>query len=265
MHIVRDIQALDAFPGAALVPTMGALHEGHRSLTRMAVASGRPTVVSIFVNPAQFAPGEDLDTYPRTLERDIAQCAADGAHAVFAPSTAAVYPPGEPPWTPPLPAVATDPGLEDGHRPHFFAGVCTVVARLFDIVRPTEAFFGEKDWQQLRVVTDLVETHRDRWPGLSVAAGPTIREEDGLAMSSRNVFLNASSRTRALALHRALSRADEGEAAMRRVLEASGLEVDYAVVRDAETLGPPVAGRDRRALIAATLDGTRLIDNAAVA
>ena len=143
--------------------------------------------------------------------------------------------------------------------------MCTVVARLFDIVRPTEAFFGEKDWQQLRVVTDLVETHRDRWPGLSVAAGPTIREEDGLAMSSRNVFLNASSRTRALALHRALSRADEGEAAMRRVLEASGLEVDYAVVRDAETLGPPVAGRDRRALIAATLDGTRLIDNAAVA
>ncbi|MDP7029603.1 MAG: pantoate--beta-alanine ligase [Phycisphaerales bacterium] len=264
MQIVRTISDLACLHESALVPTMGALHEGHRSLVRAAVASGRPAVVSIFVNPAQFAPGEDLDAYPRTLERDLDLCRDDGAAAVFAPEVDTVYPGDASVQTPPLPAVAASPGLEDACRPHFFQGVCRVVARLFDLVRPAEAFFGEKDWQQLRVVTEMVAAHQDRWPSLTITAHPTVREPDGLAMSSRNVYLSPSSRDRALALHRALSRASEGEPAMRRTLDAAGLTTDYAVIRDAETLLAPTADRPQRALVAASLDGTRLIDNAAV-
>ncbi len=262
--IVRDMSELSRFYGAALVPTMGALHEGHRSLIRSAVATGRPVLVSIFVNPTQFAPGEDFDAYPRTLQQDLAVCQADGAAAAFAPDTSQVYPVGEALWMPPLPPSATDPGLEDAHRPHFFAGVCQVVARLFDITRPAEAFFGEKDWQQLQVVSAMAAAHQDRWQGLTITPGPTVREDDGLAMSSRNAYLSAADRRRALALHAALGRARDGEAEMRAVLEAADLAIDYAVIRDAESLGPPAGDRPRRALIAASLNGTRLIDNASV-
>jgi len=163
-----------------------------------------------------------------------------------------------------LPEVARLPGLEDAHRPHFFTGVCTVVARLFDLVRPRETFFGEKDWQQLQVVRAMAASHRDRWPELEVTAGETIRTSDGLALSSRNAYLDDAQRHRALALSAALGQAGEGEEVMRAMLVAASFNVDYAVIRDAETLLEPVAGRSRRALVAATLDGTRLIDNAAV-
>ncbi len=221
-------------------------------------------VISVFVNPTQFAPGEDLATYPRTLAHDLEVSAAAGAVAAFVPGVETMYPPNMDLWVPSLPEVATTPGLEDASRPHFFTGVCQVVARLFDLTRPSMAWFGEKDWQQLQVVRAMVGEHQDRWPDLEIHAGETVREPDGLAMSSRNAYLDQSARPRALALGAALQVATSGEPAMRRVLLEADLDVDYAVIRDAETLQSPQAGRPRRALVAATLDGTRLIDNAAV-
>jgi len=264
MQILTDIDSLEPYYGWSCVPTMGALHDGHRSLIRQAVATERPAVVTIFVNPKQFAPGEDYATYPRNLDRDLDIARDEGAAAVFTPAVDDIYPDNGDVWEPPLPAVANGPLLEDAYRPHFFAGVCTVVARLFDLLQPGECFFGEKDWQQLQVIRALANSHAERWPHLSVTAGQTIREPDGLAMSSRNVYIADDQRDRALAISQALSLADQGEMAMRQLLLSANLDVDYAVVRDAETLLDAEEHRPQRALIAATLDGTRLIDNAVV-
>ncbi len=247
---------------------MGALHEGHLSLIRQGTQMGAPVVVSIFVNPTQFAPHEDFDQYPRPLDRDLDMAAKAGAAAVFVPAAECVYPPDVPVAAPSLPPVATTPGLEDGHRPHFFTGVCAVVARLFDLVRPAKAIFGEKDWQQLQVIRAMVAADPSRFP-LQIDSGPTLREADGLAMSSRNAYLDPAQRDQALALSRALGLAQgldpiAAEAAMMACLVDAGLTVDYAVVRDAVSLGPPSADRPSRALIAASLGSIRLIDNGPV-
>jgi pantoate--beta-alanine ligase len=254
---------------------MGALHEGHLALMRRAKPLARPLVVSIFVNPTQFGPGEDWERYPRTYDSDLGAAADAGADVVFAPDVETMYPPdGEVP-VPPLPAVATGPQLEDAKRPTHFAGVCQVVARLFDLVRPSIAVFGEKDYQQLLVITDMVRAEGDRWGGLHIVGHPTVREADGLALSSRNRYLAADERDRALGLSRALQAAQasaaagpgpaEAERSMHEVLAAHALDVDYAVVRDARTLLPITAwSAPARALIAARLGTVRLIDNAAV-
>jgi pantoate--beta-alanine ligase len=276
MQIVTGIDGLAAFAGGVFVPTMGALHEGHGALVRRAAsisgersASGvrAPVVVSVFVNPTQFNDPSDLARYPRTLEADAELCRRAGADAVFVPGVEVMYPPGEAAsWgVPELPSVATRPGLEDAHRPGHFAGVCQVVRRLFDLVRPRAALFGEKDWQQLAVIRAM--TKQLGLP-VEIVACETVREADGLAMSSRNRFLGSEERVQALAISRALSagRAEatpEGAArVMRQVVESGGLGVEYAVVRDAETLQTPRAGSACRALIAARLGSVRLIDNA---
>jgi pantoate--beta-alanine ligase len=266
MQVITDTADIHSFTGAAFVPTMGALHEGHRVLIREAAASGLPALVSIFVNPMQFAPHEDLDSYPRTLEQDLDAIREDGGAAVFVPSVETIYPPNETLWSPPLPTVATEPKLEDAHRPHFFGGVCAVVARLFDLTRPAVSFFGEKDWQQLKVIEAMASAHIDRWGAMQIVGVPTVREQGGLAMSSRNVYLSPEDRTRALAISRALEAARglgraAAELVMQEILHDSDLAIDYAVVRDAMTLGPPQQDRPTRALIAASIGRIRLIDN----
>lgn len=223
-------------------------------------------VVSVFVNPTQFNDAKDLERYPRTLETDIELCERMGAAAVFAPSVEAVYPPGGGAVSPPLPAVATQPGLEDAHRPGHFAGVCQVVKRLFELVRPSAAVFGEKDWQQLQVIRAMSQQER---LGVEIVPVPTVREADGLAMSSRNVFLTKEDRARAKSLNAALREACEersastAESRMRAALRDAGVRVEYAVVRDSETLMPLENGQaSGRALIAARVGDVRLIDNA---
>lgn len=249
--------------GGICIPTMGALHEGHASLVRRAAALG-PAIVWIFVNPTQFNDPADFDRYPRTLEADAELCRAAGASAVFVPSVAEVYPPGRAVEVPPLPRIATEPGLEDRHRPGHFAGVCQVVLRILRMLGPDAAIFGEKDWQQLQVVRAMLA---GVWPDLRVIGAPTIREPDGLAMSSRNTLLAPAARASAPAIPRALLEAGrrgsptEAENAMRRVLSEAGLEVEYAVVRHGEDLLAP-RGQGDRALIAAWCGGVRLIDNA---
>jgi len=290
---MRLIQTIDDLAGTlhgarpVFVPTMGALHQGHLALIRRGVqlarqeAQGAPLVVSIFVNPTQFGPNEDYTRYPRTLEADCAAAASAGAEIVFAPAVDTIYPKkGSDPFfgapVPRLPAVATQPGLEDAQRPTHFAGVCQVVARLLDLVQPAAAVFGEKDYQQLLVIQALVEQEASRWPGLRIVAHPTVREPDGLAMSSRNAYLKPRERDRALGLFRALRAAQhEGkesgpatsvaliERIMRQILEEHRLVVDYAVVRHARTLMPitDLGSAAARGLIAARLGAVRLIDN----
>jgi pantoate--beta-alanine ligase len=269
MRVIAESRELAGVRGCLFVPTMGALHEGHLSLIRAAVGARgdvrTPIVVSVFVNPTQFNDPKDLVRYPRTLEADVAGCERAGADVVFAPAVEVMYPPGETVVVPRLPAVATEPGLEDRLRPGHFAGVCQVVKRLFDLVRPSAAFFGEKDWQQLRVISAMVE---QEGLGVDIVGVRTVRESDGLAMSSRNVFLKADERMEARALSEALCGAAgirtvrEAEDAMVRVLVERGLQTEYAVVRDAATLMDYRAGRPGRALIAARLGAVRLIDNA---
>ena len=245
---------------------MGALHAGHLSLIEAMRRECDDVVVTVFVNPTQFNDPADLERYPRNLEADLAACRQAGATAVFTPDRTAVYPPDETVWMPPLPPVATHPGLEDACRPGHFDGVCMVVARLFDLIRPSHTIFGEKDWQQMLVLEAMAEEHADRWHGLRLLRGPTVREADGLAMSSRNALLPAAKRERALGLSRALAAADEGEEAMRTILDEHELETEYAVIRNARTLEPvdPDSDAPARALIAARLDEVRLIDNAPV-
>lgn len=283
MRIAEDAAALRdailAAPtgglGCALVPTMGALHAGHLALVDLAFELGRPVVVSIFVNPTQFGPGEDLERYPRTLEADLSACRDRGVDVVFVPEGHVIYPDGEDLRTPPLPEVADRPGLEDACRPGHFAGVVQVVARLFDLVRPAVAVFGEKDYQQLLVIRAIVEQTRAREPGrwgdLRVEALRTVREPDGLAMSSRNAYLDPARREAALGLSRALQAAAAAnhpataERLMAETLITHGLEVDYAVVRDARTLLPVTDfAQPTRAIIAARCGSTRLIDNRAM-
>lgn len=248
---------------------MGALHEGHASLVRLAAQIARERgltdgcVVSIFVNPTQFNEKADFERYPRTLEADVDLCEAAGASIVYAPKVTDVYPADEAVTTPPVPAVATQPGLEDAYRPGHFAGVCQVVKRLFDIVRPQVAVFGEKDWQQLQVIRAM--TQQLRYP-IEVVGAATIRETGGLAMSSRNRFLSPQDRQRALAISEALCESwnapspADAETVMRRVLAGHGIDAEYAVVRDAATLERATEGA-KRALIAARIGTVRLIDN----
>jgi len=276
MQVVHDQSGLAPFQGCVFVPTMGALHAGHAALIRRARAiadSGAPVVVSVFVNPTQFNEPADFERYPRDLDRDVERAGDLGADCVFAPAVETIYPPGAPPPTPALPAVATEPGLEDAHRPGHFAGVCQVVRRLFELVSPRAAIFGEKDWQQLQVVRAMVEREA---PGVEVIGHPTVREEDGLALSSRNALLDESERARATSLFRALRAAGElatahdAERAMTEVMQEAGVGIDYAAVRDALTLTPLTppdleAGslsRPARSLVAGRLGEARLIDNA---
>lgn len=260
------------------VPTMGALHEGHASLVRLAreqVGPDGAVVVSIFVNPTQFGAGEDLDRYPRTLDADLELCAREGADVVFAPSAAEVYPNGFVPAGEDGATVTVDPGplaevLEGASRPGHFRGVLTVVAKLFGLVRPDVAVFGEKDYQQLALIRQMVA---ELCMGIEVVGAPTDREPDGLARSSRNRYLDPVERQQAVALSRVLRRAAEhghegyqsALAAGRAELRASeGVDLDYFEIRAAD-LGeladdvPP--GTEARALIAARVGTTRLIDN----
>jgi pantoate--beta-alanine ligase len=255
----------------ALVPTMGALHAGHLALVRLARAKGRRVVVSIFVNPSQFAPHEDFASYPRTLTTDLAALRSLGVDLVWAPPAEVMYPQGfATRVTPDGPAMA---GLEDKFRPHFFGGVATVVTKLFTQVRPHLAVFGEKDYQQLMVVTRMAADLDLR---VKVVGAPTVREPDGLALSSRNVYLSAEERARAPSLHRVLKECaarvveDKPIAAVTAdgaaELERTGFVVDYLAARHAETLAPidKVADGPIRLLVAARLGKTRLIDNIGV-
>ncbi len=275
-RILTKADELKPFLGGFFVPTMGALHEGHAALIRRAASlrdasGGGEVVVSIFVNPTQFAEGEDFGKYPRTFENDVTLSGTNGATVIFAPTPEEMYPPGVAVPTPPLPPAARQPRLEDAFRPTHFAGVCQVVARLFDIVRPRAAVFGEKDYQQFKVISQLVAQESPRWGDLAIVPHPTVREPDGLAMSSRNRYLRPEQREQALGLWRAICEASEtddaglAERRMRSILDELGLETDYAVVRDAETLTTTgVHNRPRRALVAARLESVRLIDNGAV-
>jgi pantoate--beta-alanine ligase len=254
-----------------LVPTMGALHSGHRSLLKNASEIAGPSgsvVVSIFVNPRQFGPGEDLDRYPRTLGDDLALCAEEGVAVVFAPAVAEVYPAD--------PMVTVDPGplgrvLEGEFRPGFFGGVLTVVLKLFELTRPDVAVFGQKDAQQLALVRQM---SADFNLGVEVVPAPTYRDPDGLAASSRNQYLSAAERAVALALPTALeagrARAGDGPeavtAAARTRLDARPLTVDYLALVEAQTFQPVPPGFTGPALllVAARVGSTRLIDNVLV-
>ncbi|MDQ4116095.1 MAG: pantoate--beta-alanine ligase [Actinomycetota bacterium] len=252
----------------ALIPTMGALHEGHLELIRHAkrVPGAVVPVVSIFVNPLQFGPNEDLSRYPRPLEDDLAACREEGVELVFTPQAEDMYPPGSDTVVGPG-ALGTE--LEGASRPGHFAGVLTVVAKLFHIVGPDVAMFGEKDYQQLVLVQRMV---RDLHFPLSVVGVPTVREPDGLALSSRNVYLSTEDRARATVLSRALAEgagvsARGAQAVVERAREVLATEpdvdVDYLELR-APDLGPVPDGGDARLLVAARLGTTRLIDNCAV-
>lgn len=251
----------------ALVPTMGALHEGHLSLVRAARERADVVVVSVFVNPTQFGPGEDFERYPRTLEADLKVLEAAGADLVFAPSVDEMYGEGS--------GVVVEPGdlatlWEGESRPGHFAGVATVVTKLLCVVRPHVACFGEKDFQQCRVVESVVA---ELDLGVEIVVCPIVRDSDGLALSSRNRYLSADERERALSLSRALSAAAEQIAAgerdarlvserMRTFITEAGLTVDYAVVVDELTLEPlAFVSPSARGLIAARVGTTRLIDN----
>ena len=268
----RELDSLRARKATvALVPTMGALHDGHISLVRQAKRRADKVVVSIFVNPTQFAPTEDFGSYPRTWKEDVAKLAAERVDLIWHPDAKAMYPDG---FTtrivPEGPALA---GLEDRFRPHFFGGVATVVAKLFAQCRPDVAIFGEKDYQQLRVVTQMA---RDLDLGVRVVGSRTVRERDGLAMSSRNVYLSADERRVAPTLHRALkelaSRLRAGgdmQDALRdgnATITQAGFDLDYLEVRHAETLAPVTHDESgpKRILVAARIGTTRLIDNIAV-
>jgi len=258
-----------------LVPTMGALHDGHRALIRLAgdIASRRGLsggcVVTVFVNPTQFNERDDYDRYPRTLDADIRASIESGASAVYAPSPEQVYPPGAEPAVPRLPRVATAPLLEDRFRPGHFAGVCQVVHRLFALTRPACAIFGEKDYQQLQVIRAMTA---DLGLAVEIIPGPTIRDRDGLAMSSRNGRLAPEQRPAALSLSAALCAAQsatdplEAESIMVETMRREGAIPEYAAIRDAETLEPnPPANATHgplRALVAARVGSTRLLDNA---
>jgi pantoate--beta-alanine ligase len=253
------------------VPTMGALHEGHLSLVRTAKTRADRVVASIFVNPKQFAPTEDLDRYPRQEAKDAELLASAGCDLLFLPTPEAMYPPG---FATAVLVEGPSQGLETDFRPGFFAGVATVVAKLLVQVGADIAVFGEKDYQQLLVVRRLVA---DLDLPVEIVAGPTVREVDGLAMSSRNAYLGVEERSIAASMSRILTaaareaRAGHPVDAVERtaaagLLEAGFRSVDYVAVRDAETLAPfaGVVDRPARVLAAAWLGSTRLIDNIAV-
>jgi pantoate--beta-alanine ligase len=255
----------------ALVPTMGALHAGHLALVRAAQRRADRVIVSIFVNPTQFAPHEDLKTYPQTFAADIAALAALKTDLVWAPAVATMYPAGF--ATRIVPEGPATAGLEDAFRPHFFAGVATVVAKLLIQCEPDLAMFGEKDFQQLKVVTQLA---RDLGLKTRIIGAPIVRENDGLALSSRNRYLSQGERNIAPTLHNVLKECAKQIAsgqpiaavldAGRSAILASGFALDYLEARHAQTFAPiaaPKAG-PIRLLVAARIGTTRLIDNVAV-
>jgi pantoate--beta-alanine ligase len=266
---VADLRRLrDALPGpVALVPTMGALHEGHRALVRAARERAAGVIVSVFVNPTQFGPGEDFDRYPRTWDADLAALAEEGADLVFHPEVDDVYPSGSL-------GVTVAPGplgsvLEGAIRPGHFAGVLTVVAKLFGLVRPDLAVFGEKDYQQLTLIRAMA---RELALGVEVVGVPTVREDDGLALSSRNRYLAPGQRRAAATISAALRAgaaagpqgAEAVLAAASSVLDAEpSLLQDYLELTDTD-LGPAPAAGPARLLVAARAGSTRLIDNLAV-
>lgn len=277
VRTARDLRARlarwrKAGEAIALVPTMGALHAGHLSLVERALAYATFSCVTLFVNPTQFGPSEDFDRYPRDEAGDLAKLAAAGAHLVFAPAVAEIYPDG-------AATRISVPGLGDvlegSYRPGFFTGVATVVAKLLILAAPDVALFGEKDYQQLLVIRRMVA---DLGLPVTIEAGRTIREPDGLALSSRNAYLSADERAVAPALYRTLQAVardvaagapvEARVAAAEAALRADGFgKVDYVTACDAETLDPwagPASGRPGRVLAAAWLGRTRLIDNLAV-
>jgi pantoate--beta-alanine ligase len=271
--VVTTREALREALGAArpgLVPTMGALHAGHRSLIARSAHENALTVVSLFVNPSQFTNPTDLDRYPRNLERDLAVAADAGADLMFAPDVAAMYPAG---FDTTVAVGALAERWEGAARPGHFRGVATVVTILLNLVQPARAYFGEKDYQQLQIVRRF---HRDlALPG-EIVGCPTIRDDDGVALSSRNANLTRAERSLARAIPgaiaacQAVARTGERSAEQLRsaalaALSTPGIAVDYVAVVDGETLEPVSAVRDgARLLIAATVGDTRLIDNAAI-
>ncbi len=259
----------------ALVPTMGALHEGHLTLMRAARDHCDHVVASIFVNPTQFGEGEDLDAYPRQLAEDSAMLEGEGVSLLWAPAPEAIYPGGPKDFATSISVSGVSAGFCGADRPGHFDGVATVVCKLFNQVQPDMAFFGEKDWQQLAVIRtmardlDLIAPHVEQIIGV-----PTVRESDGLAMSSRNRYLSDSDRTAATTLPRAMkeaiARIENGEeaapslAALQDALLGAGFSsVDYAAMADAMSLAPltKLANAPARLLVAARIGGTRLIDN----
>ncbi len=277
--IARDVATLQAIVGRwraageriALVPTMGALHAGHLALVAEAKRRAKRIVLSIFVNPTQFAPGEDFAAYPRTLARDVETFAAAQGDLVFAPEVAEVYPTGF--ATTVSVAGLAKAGLEDKFRPDHFNGVATVVAKLLNQCRPDLAVFGEKDYQQLKVIARMA---RDLDLGVEIVAAPTVRAKDGLALSSRNQYLSPQERASAPLLYAALLRCrnalrdgaarDVALASARAALTTAGFAIDYFEARDSETLAPVAAMHEGpiRLLAAARLGETQLIDNIAI-
>jgi pantoate--beta-alanine ligase len=268
----RVLDSLRAKKAAtALVPTMGALHDGHVSLIRLAKRRATKVIVSIFVNPAQFAPTEDFGSYPRTWNSDVGKLAAEAVDLIWNPDVKTMYPDGF--ATRILTEGPAAAALEDRFRPHFFGGVTTVVGKLFTQVRPDFAIFGEKDFQQLRVVTRMAG---DLDLGVKVIGSKTVRERDGLAMSSRNVYLSADERQIAPTLYRAMKESakrlragDDLKAAMEvgaGLITDAGFVLDYFEGRHADTLAPIASLKDGpvRILVAAKLGKTRLIDNLGV-
>jgi len=274
-HELHNYQnTIDAHPGGVLVPTMGALHAGHEALIRQAAVEAQRRelaagcVVTVFVNPTQFDEAHDFERYPRVLEDDIAKCQAAGASTVIAPTVEMVYPNGLDAPGPTVPDVAHKKGLEDEYRPGHFIGVTKVLDRLFALTKPAAAIFGEKDWQQLQLAKALADQEH---PTIDIIGGPTVRDADGLALSSRNQFLSEEERTAARAIPHALVEAStahtagQAEAAMRDTL--AGLDIEYATIRVAHTLEQvepsttPKVG-PLRALITCRLGQTRLLDNA---
>ena len=255
----------------ALVPTMGALHDGHVSLVRLAKRRAAKVIVSIFVNPAQFAPTEDFGAYPRTWKADVAKLTAEKVDLIWNPDVKTMYPDGF--ATRILTEGPATAGLEDRFRPHFFGGVTTVVGKLFTQCRPDLAIFGEKDFQQLKVVTRMAG---DLDLGVNVIGSRTVREADGLAMSSRNVYLSPEERRVAPTLYKAMKESagrllagDDLHGAMgagAEMVVGAGFALDYFEVRHAETLAPIASVKDgpMRILVAAKIGKTRLIDNIGV-
>ncbi|MEO6471819.1 MAG: pantoate--beta-alanine ligase [Aeromicrobium sp.] len=257
--------ALDGAGTVTYVPTMGALHDGHVQLMKHGAPLADTLVASIFVNPTQFAPDEDFEKYPRTMEEDLERCAEAGVSVVFAPEVSTMYPNGL------EGGLTVDPGplgtiLEGKTRPTHFRGVLTVVSKLLGLVEPDIAVFGEKDYQQLTLIRLMA---RELCIDTEVVGCPTVREADGLAMSSRNRYLDPEQRQQAVALSRALNagvaKAAEGAdavlAAARQVIDAvPAVELDYLVLTDPD-LGPPAPGQEARLLIEGRVGTTRLIDN----
>ena len=272
MNVVRTIAEARAERAKAaelaLVPTMGALHAGHLSLMTLAKRHAPAVAVSIFVNPTQFGPREDYTKYPRPVEQDLEACEKAGVDWVFLPEADEIYPPGVPEVVVDLPQLSSV--LEGKHRPGHFRGVCLVVGKLFNIVQPTVAVFGQKDYQQLRIITAMVEAMN--WT-VRIVPGPTVREPDGLAMSSRNQYLSETDRQKGLSISRALFLA-KGEytqgvrqtnrllTSMQRTLLEQHLSIDYVAAVDPVTLKPVEVITGPTVLAAAArVATTRLIDN----